>query len=141
MGIGTWTNPTVYLVDGRQVFISNNYPHLNYTIIKIKSDSINKKIKSLELDTKTNKTNIKNEKIKRNNCKKNVTFNDYPEIVDTYSKNEYDRSPIDSIIYLRTLQRINIKEWKIIFSELNKYKLQEMPVHKDSIQNIKIHNM
>ena len=126
--IGTWSNPTVYLVDGRQVFVSNNYPHLDYKIIKINSNSY-------EI---LKKSKIEN---KKTNNKKSVTFNDNINIIDTYSKNEYDRSPIDSIIYLRTLQRINFKEWKNIFTELNKYKLEEMIVHKDSVQNVKIHNI
>lgn len=130
---GTWENSTVYLVDGRQVFVSNNYPNLNYTIIKVKS---NTKKKEKQIKSKQDF----NESKKQNKSKKRVTFNNIVNINNTYSDDEYDRSPIDSIIYLRTLQRINGDEWKDIFSELNQYKLQEMQVHKDSIQNVKIHN-
>lgn len=131
---GTWENSTVYLVDGRQVFISNNYPNLNYTIIKVKSNT-----KKQNQKPKQKVNDLIEPKI-QNKIKKQVTFNNIVNINNTYSRDEYDRSPIDSVIYLKTLQRINVDEWKDVFTELNQYKLQEMPVHKDSIQNVKIHN-
>lgn len=142
-----WVKPIVYLVDGRQVFITDNYPNLNYTIIKVDTNKILKikdfkKPKYSLKNNKSKKSSLKHDTItsqSKNNNKK-VTFNNIVNINNTYSNEEYDRSPIDSIIYLRTLQRVNLDEWKNIFTELNQYKLQEMIVHKDSINNVKIHN-
>lgn len=126
-----WNTPTVYLVDGRQVFISNNYTNLNYNIIKI-AEYIGKKIEK--------KTKNEYKKRLRNN-KKKVSFNmDKTQVLTTYSNEEYDRTPIDSVVYLRTLQRINQEDWNNIFIDLNKYKTQEMIVHKDSINNVRIHS-
>lgn len=111
-----WKTPTVYFVDGRQVFISNNYPLLSYKIIKV--DKIDK-IKS---------------------HKKHVSFNlDKTQILNTYSAEEYDRGCIDSIMYLRTLQRINQNEWNNIVNELNDFKKNEMVSHKDSLHNLRLH--
>lgn len=57
------------------------------------------------------------------------------EIFDTYTKNEYSRHPIDSILYRRNWQRVTDKEWNNIYVTLDLYKLYNMPVHQDSIQN------
>ena len=98
----------VYLVDGRNVFMSENYSLLNYNIIKIDLNKPNKK---------------------------RVTFNIAKNtILTTYSSDEYDRKSIDSLAYLRTLQRISQNEWNSIMHDLNNYKMNEMIVHKDSLK-------
>lgn len=108
-----WKNPTVYLVNDRQIFILNNYPSLDYKVITVNIDKP---------------------------FKKHVSFNlDKNEILNTYSPDEYDRTSIDSILYLKSLQRLNQNEWNNIITELNNFKMNEMISHKDSISNIKIH--
>ncbi len=128
-----WDNPTVYFVDGRQVFITNNCPNFNYKIIQIENYKGNNKNSGV-INT------IKKYKNKLRNHKKQVRFDmNKTEITNTYSHDEYDRTQIDSAVYLHTLQRINKEEWNSIFIELNNYKTHEMLVHKDSINNVKIH--
>lgn len=69
---------------------------------------------------------------------KKVSFNLNKNINHTtYSSCEYHRFPIDSVIYLRSYKRISDKEWREIIDDLNKYKLTEMIIHKDSITNTK----
>lgn len=127
-----WNTPTVYLVDGRQVFISNNYTNIDYNVIKVDEYKRKDKIKN----------NQYKNKLRSSKDKKKVSFDlDKTTIEETYSRFEYDRSPIDSVIYLRALQRININEWNEIFTELNNFKTNEMDVHKESLNNIKIHNI
>lgn len=123
-----WNNPLVYLVDGKQVIVSDNYPLFNYNVI-----------------------NINNYKKQRLNDKKTVKFNlDKNKIEYTYSKDEYDRKPIDSFYNFKYIQkmmknsclnisRYYINEWNKIFRELNNYKMFEMEIHKDSINNLNIH--
>lgn len=53
----------------------------------------------------------------------------------TYSKDDYDRSQIDSVLYLKCYNRISINEWKKIKQDLFNFKTQEMVVHKDSAIN------
>lgn len=65
------------------------------------------------------------------NLNKNIQYT-------TYSSDEYSRCPIDSVLYLKSYNKISDTEWKIIMFQLNEYKLNEMIVHKDSIRNIKI---
>lgn len=57
----------------------------------------------------------------------------------TYSSDEYDRHVIDSILYLKCMNRVPEKEWHAVFQELNEFKLTEMVTHKDSLHNIKMH--
>lgn len=68
--------------------------------------------------------------------KKKVQFNlDRNLEYSTYDKNEYDRTPIDHVLYRRAYNRISDEEFKSIFVILDLYKLYEMPVHKDSLKN------
>lgn len=72
--------------------------------------------------------------------KKRVEFNDCQNTVyETYSREEYDRLPIDSVLYLYGYTRVSENEWNNIFIELNHYKCTEMIVHKKSVQNTKLH--
>lgn len=68
--------------------------------------------------------------------KKTVRFSEKVEYNCTYTKKEYDRSPIYSTIYLKCMKRITPFEWRKIFVELNKYKLYEMEIHPKSKGNI-----
>ena len=70
---------------------------------------------------------------------KKVTFNNNITIFDTYSKDEYDRFPIDSILYKKNYNKITDIEWNNIFLHLDLYKLYEMTVHKFSLHNNKYH--
>lgn len=55
-------------------------------------------------------------------------------IKETYGPDDYDRSPIDSILYLKCYNRISHSEWIKELENLNIYKYAEMIVHKDSIK-------
>jgi len=68
-----------------------------------------------------------------------VRFNSIPTVHSTYSSDEYDRFIIDSILYMWCLKRVSTEEWLQVFIELNSYKMNEMIVHKYSIQNTKFH--
>jgi hypothetical protein len=66
---------------------------------------------------------------------KRVNFNmDNINIVETYSRNEYDRSQIDSILYMKCYNRISHEEWQKERESLNMFKYTEMIVHKKSIK-------
>jgi hypothetical protein len=69
---------------------------------------------------------------------KKVTFNLNNIVYTTYSSEEYDRHIIECVLYRRSYNKISDYEWNKIFIELNNYKTNEMIVHKDSIQNIKL---
>ena len=71
---------------------------------------------------------------------KKVHFNFQNIVYETYSIDEYDRLPIDSVFYLYGYAKISHKEWKNIFIELNHYKCTEMIVHKNSINNTSFTN-
>lgn len=76
----------------------------------------------------------------RKNMIKRVSFNESSNKTHiTYSKEEYDRFQIDSILYRYSYQKINQNEWKSVFEELNHYKCTEMIVHRDSIGNLRLH--
>lgn len=60
-------------------------------------------------------------------------------VYDTYSANEYDRMPIDSILYRKCLNKVTQKQWQDIIHNLNVYKTTEMIVHNNSINNIRLH--
>lgn len=65
---------------------------------------------------------------------KQVKFNlNKNETYLTYSYKEYDRYPIDSILFRKCYNRISHEEWMKEQQDLLKYKLTEMIVHKDSI--------
>jgi hypothetical protein len=71
--------------------------------------------------------------------RKIVSFNlDKNKVYDTYSITEYNRIPIDSILYLRCYNRISDYEWFQVFETLNYFKTREMIVHKESVENIKL---
>jgi hypothetical protein len=65
---------------------------------------------------------------------KNNTF-------ETFSKDEYDRHQIESTLLKKCYNRLTQVEWKTIFQQLNKFKCEEMLVHKDSIDNLNIHQL
>lgn len=65
---------------------------------------------------------------------KKVTFNESKnETRDTYNKEEYDRGTIDHVLYRKAYNRITQKEFQDIYFDLEKFKLFEMVVHKDSL--------
>jgi hypothetical protein len=66
---------------------------------------------------------------------KKVFFSEINKIYTTYSPDEYLRNQIDSILYKKNYNRVSNDEWNTIFLNLDLYKLYEMPVHSDSIQN------
>lgn len=67
---------------------------------------------------------------------KSVDFNLNQNIVYiTYSRDEYDRSSIDHVLYRRAYRRISDDEMQSIYVNLDLYKLYEMPVHKSSLHN------
>lgn len=67
---------------------------------------------------------------------KNVQFDlNKTMIYPTYSRNEYDRSCIDHVLYRRAYRRISDEEMNAIYVNLDLYKLYEMPVHKSSFKN------
>ncbi len=71
--------------------------------------------------------------------KKQVRFDTNKNTMyETYSPDEYDRHQIDSILYQKAYNMISNEEWLSILSELQRYKLLEMLVHKNSINNIRL---
>uniref|UniRef100_A0A6C0E1Z0 Uncharacterized protein n=1 Tax=viral metagenome TaxID=1070528 RepID=A0A6C0E1Z0_9ZZZZ len=76
---------------------------------------------------------------KTKNSSPKVSFNQYVEVFTTYSAYEYDRSPIDSVLYKKCLKRIPEWQWMNIFITLNDFKSNTMPVHKDSLNNTLLH--
>jgi hypothetical protein len=67
---------------------------------------------------------------------KKVLFNlDNNKIYNTYSRMEYDRYQIDSILFRRGYKRVSDQEWNNVYTLLDIYKLYDMTVHKDSLQN------
>jgi hypothetical protein len=72
---------------------------------------------------------------------KTVKFNlEKNTIHNVYSSDEYDRQQIHSMMYLRLFGKISLIEWTQMLNEINIYKLNEMPVHMDSVMNTRIHN-
>jgi hypothetical protein len=63
---------------------------------------------------------------------KSVKFNDITTIEYTYSKAEYDRFPIDSVIYRKGYNEIPEFQWRKIITNLHDFK-HKMPVHIDSL--------
>ena len=69
---------------------------------------------------------------------KRVEFDTNKNVVySVYSREEYDRWPIDSILYQRSLRRISNTEWQLMIQQLNFYKQTEMVVHNESVTNTK----
>jgi len=56
-------------------------------------------------------------------------FSDNNIVYTTYSRDEYDRLPIYSTIYKKTLNKIPLTEWNNIIKSLILYKKYEMIVH------------
>lgn len=73
------------------------------------------------------------------NSRRSVKFNDVITEHTTYSKDEYSRETIDSILQKRSYQRVSDQEWINIYTCLDIYKLYEMNVHKDSFKNNQYH--
>jgi len=70
---------------------------------------------------------------------KNVKFNLDKNIIHyTYSLDEYNRMQINSIYNQILTNKISGSKLNNIFNKLNKYKLQEMVVHKKSLCNTTI---
>jgi hypothetical protein len=70
---------------------------------------------------------------------KNVKFNLDKNIVHyTYTLHEYNRIPINSLYHKILEGKIPHSKLNNIFYKLNKYKLQEMVVHKKSLCNTAI---
>ena len=61
------------------------------------------------------------------------------KVYSAYSKAEYNRMPIDSILYLRCYRKISDVDWNNMLMQLNYYKTNEMLVHIESIHNTKLH--
>jgi hypothetical protein len=71
---------------------------------------------------------------------KNVQFNlDQNRFYETYNSDEYDRKPIYCLYIKLITNKIQSLKITNIFQKLNKYKLEEMIVHKESVSNTKIH--
>lgn len=71
---------------------------------------------------------------------KSVQFNlENTKFYDAYSNDEYDRYPIDSVLYLKSYNKISEPDWKEMWYNLNIFKICEMIVHKKSINNTKLH--
>ena len=70
---------------------------------------------------------------------KRVKFSDTVIIYPTYSKDEYSREMIDHLLYRRGYKRVTDAEMNSVFVALDIYKLYQMPVHIDSIQNNHYH--
>jgi len=67
---------------------------------------------------------------------KSVCFNlEKNEVCLVYSKDEYDRMPIKSILYLKYYNKINASDWHNVQNQLRYYKRTEMIVHCSSICN------
>lgn len=67
---------------------------------------------------------------------KNIHFElDKNILYTTYSREEYDRSSIDHVLYCHSYGRVSNEEIESIYVNLDLYKLYEMPVHKSSFKN------
>ena len=71
---------------------------------------------------------------------KNVTFNLEKNIIYyTYNFDEYNRSQINSLYNQIRNNNVSNQNLVNIFNKLNKYKLEEMIVHKKSLCNTTIY--
>lgn len=61
---------------------------------------------------------------------------DLDNIIINYTYENYDRSPIDSVIYLKSYNKIGSLEWASIIDELNKYKVHEMVLHENNVPSL-----
>uniref|UniRef100_A0A6C0H856 Uncharacterized protein n=1 Tax=viral metagenome TaxID=1070528 RepID=A0A6C0H856_9ZZZZ len=70
---------------------------------------------------------------------RHVTFNlEQNTVHETYSRYEYNRHSIDSILYLKCYNRISQQEWCEMLEKLERYKFHEMLVHKDSVISVRL---
>jgi hypothetical protein len=70
---------------------------------------------------------------------KRVKFSNNIIEYTTYCNEEYDRLCIDHVLYRRAYKQISDEEMQAIYVNLDLYKLYEMKVHENSIQNNKYH--
>lgn len=70
---------------------------------------------------------------------KKVSFNLNFKTHVTYSRDEYDRSSIDHVLYRRSYNKISDDEMNAIYVNLDLYKIYSMPVHIDSLCNNNYH--
>lgn len=67
---------------------------------------------------------------------KSVCFNlENNKVYSVYSRDEYDRIPIDSTLYLKCYNKITPSDWIDIQKQLSYYKRTLMVVHSKSICN------
>ena len=52
-------------------------------------------------------------------------------VFETYSKYDYDRSQIDSVLYRKCYKKVSNMEWNHIMDKLNEYKKKDMVLHID----------
>ena len=64
---------------------------------------------------------------------KTVKFSDNDTVEYTYSKSEYDRFPIDSLIYRKGYNEVPESHWRKIITNLALFKQRMMTVHIDSL--------
>ena len=72
------------------------------------------------------------------NCLRNKKFCFSDELIiiyETWSKFDYDRSQIDSILYRKCYRKISNDKWNNIIKKLLDYKQNEMIIHIDSLKN------
>jgi hypothetical protein len=67
--------------------------------------------------------------------RKKISFAENPNVYVTYSRDEYDRSCIDSLLYRKCFNRVSHYEWLFALRELDYYKTSIMIVHKASLRN------
>lgn len=73
------------------------------------------------------------------NKQKQVSFDlEQNTVHEMHSGDEYDRYPIDSIMYSKCYNRLSQQEWSEMLKELKDYKFHEMLVHKDSIASVRL---
>lgn len=78
-----------------------------------------------------------NDKVLKKN--KKVSFNSTNKLYNTYSKNEYDRSPIESFLFQLHYNKLTYLDIINMYNELNYFKKNEMYVHELSKKNTKYH--
>ncbi len=69
---------------------------------------------------------------------KKVNFNENITYYKTYSCDEYDRTPVDSLLTKFLKKEIMFEEYVQAIKKLNSFKISEMLIHIDSIPNFKL---
>ena len=62
-----------------------------------------------------------------------VRFDNTLNINETYSSVEYDRFPIDSILYRKGYNEVSDTEWRHVITNLFLFKHSKMVVHIDTV--------